>query len=129
MSKETTTRMVRCVDVVGQLRELLSKATPGPWHFSDHVGDGTTVALIGNTFIAGPPRMAVIDETHDCAAIVAAINALPALLAIAEAAEEACDDGPFVDDNCPMARLRTALSLLPNHQRSPATRQETPNEQ
>jgi hypothetical protein len=41
-------------------------------------------------------------------------DALPALLAIAEAADAACDDGPFIDDCSPMARLRAALSLRPN---------------
>jgi hypothetical protein len=98
--------------LVGQLRELLSKATPGPW--------------TGDRAKQGPGNAALI---------VAAINALPALLAIAEAAELLARES-FVDDfghwgvtDESYEALVRALSLLPNAQDHGAGAKETSNGQ
>ena len=104
--------------LVGQLRDLLDKATSGPWRKSHMEWDESGYVIIAG----GRDRIKVNWNggtwrkqcEADAELIATAINALPALLAIAEAAELACDDGPFVFDDCPMARLRAVLSLLPN---------------
>lgn len=67
------------------LRELLAAATPGPWqHFGDHLVWPSERGPAANDPIAG------VNEAHEeCAAlIVAAVNALPALLADLGAARE-----------------------------------------
>jgi len=100
---------------IANLRELRAKATPGQWRAGTPedtrvlatADNGRTITVCRHT--AASPQ-----ASDDRDLIVAAVNALPALLAIAEAAEAACDDGPFVDDACPMARLRTALSSPPS---------------
>jgi len=74
---------------VKKLRELLAKATPGPWqavndsqHHRAVVRAG--MAPIAEMWMVGQPEA----ERHATAALIAeAINALPELLAIAEARE------------------------------------------
>jgi hypothetical protein len=57
------------------LRELLVKATPGPWHLSIHTHGGDPLACDASNSIVGKMRS---HEDTEC--IVAAINALPELL-------------------------------------------------
>ena len=65
-----------------ELRRLLDAATPGPWRDEMMQGQGLTLTAI----IAGKPNpddLRVIGSTlahNDARAIVAAVNALPALL-------------------------------------------------
>ena len=67
---------------VAELRRLLDAATPGPWRDEMMQGQGLTLTAI----IAGKPNpddLRVIGSTlahNDARAIVAAVNALPALL-------------------------------------------------
>ena len=76
-----------------ELRELLAKATPGPWErltvegLKDHVGR---------------PRL---DETDDAALIVAAINALPALLDVVDTLADIVgrfENLPDIGPQCPL---------------------------
>jgi hypothetical protein len=122
--------------LVGQLRALLAKATPGPWEevcaaSRKHV---CILEVSGGTPPGGqysPPRRwkivgktrphAPTDQDANAAIIVAAVNALPALLAIAEAAAVVSlqRNGPYLmaDMDATLkaeSDLRTALSLLPN---------------
>lgn len=113
------------------LRELHEKATPGPWvaevddtpnrcagiagptQYDDYAYRGDIVVTDSGVY---PPRM------PDAALIVAARNALPALLAIAEAArgfdEWASDHGDTClkrdghECNCGLEQLRAALAMV-----------------
>lgn len=107
--------------LIEQLQELLSKATHGPWCCCTigHMGC-REIGYIGNIEIHSPssPFQRAKSE-HDARLLVAAVNALPALLAIAEAAAVISNqrngqyliadmDETLKDDN----NLRAALSLL-----------------
>jgi hypothetical protein len=59
--------------MVARLRELEAAATPGPWEVIDQI------------FFAGDDGLGEMDTQRDAALLVAARNALPQLLAIAEA--------------------------------------------
>lgn len=69
-------------EMQAELRRLLDAATPGPWRDEMMQGQGLTLTAI----IAGKPNpddLRVIGSTlahNDARAIVAAVNALPALL-------------------------------------------------
>ena len=69
-------------ETLAELRRLLDAATPGPWRDEMMQGQGLTLTAI----IAGKPNpddLRVIGSTlahNDARAIVAAVNALPALL-------------------------------------------------
>ena len=69
-------------ETLAELRRLLDAATPGPWRDEMMQGKGVTLTAI----IAGKPNpddLRVIGSTlahNDARAIVAAVNALPALL-------------------------------------------------
>jgi hypothetical protein len=83
-----------------ELRRLLSEATPGPWH----IGKDSLEDLVCS------PSGALIAETglripEDATLIAAAVNALPALLAVVEAAQE-------IDVSYSDARLLAALDAL-----------------
>ena len=66
-----------------ELRRLLSEATPGPWHINkDSLED--LVCSPSGTLIA-ETQLRIPD---DAALIAAAVNALPALLAVVEAAHD-----------------------------------------
>jgi len=74
-------------DVIRELRELLAKATPGPW-----VADYTNLYdredcqdLMTSSCCCGNGRM---KERHDASLIAATVNHLPQLLAAAEKAEQ-----------------------------------------
>ena len=80
MTDWTTCRVTP--EMQAELRRLLDAATPGPWRDEMMQGQGLTLTAI----IAGKPNpddLRVIGSTlahNDARAIVAAVNALPALL-------------------------------------------------
>jgi hypothetical protein len=110
--------------LVGQLRELLDKAPAGEWG-PQHNNYGTGVQIrqpdgFVNVFWWHCEH--IDDRTEDCRdLVVAAINALPALLAIAESAAVVSSqrNGPYLMADMDATQkaesdLRTALSLPPN---------------
>jgi hypothetical protein len=92
-------------DPIADLRDLLAAATPGPW-----------IVGVFHGCIFGPNYVAVADTVDghvaDAAIIVAAINALPALLDIAEAARAYLDTSPAQTGRVSEERLRVALARL-----------------
>lgn len=81
--------------MIAELRELLAAATPGPWRDSGHMGgvvsdDPTFAAEFKlrageDTFRAYDGALVLEScEARDRALIVAAVNALPQLLALAD---------------------------------------------
>ncbi len=78
------------MSMTARLREMMGRGTPGPWRAipcpewkngkSDIRNDDREWACFGEIAHAGP---------HDAELIVAAINALPALLKVVEAADKA----------------------------------------
>lgn len=102
--------------VVGQLRELAAKAAPTPW-----VNDGKSLRSLAAH--ATDDIVDYVYDLEDAELIVAAVNALPALLAVADAAGDVIESRyhPQYDMTekldameCATIDLRTALSLLPN---------------
>ena len=83
MTDWTTARVTP--EMQAELRRLLDAATPGPWRDEMMQGQGLTLTAI----IAGKPNpddLRVIGSMlahNDARAIVAAVNALPALLDVA----------------------------------------------
>ncbi len=126
MSKENVAASAPVHQLVGQLRELMAKATPGPLSIGEY-GDIKAPSILrheklsvgGVSIPCGSVRKNDISHANRDL-IVAAINALPALLAVAEAAEAilVCGDlhwhTPQADRSGREHDLRTALSLLPN---------------
>ncbi len=108
--------------LVVQLRELLSNATPGPWVADSPDMAARTIADVGHVDICSPSSPFVrASSENDAALIVAAVNTLFALLAIAEAAAvvTAQRNGPYLmaDMDATLkaeSDLRAALRLLPN---------------
>lgn len=107
--------------LIEQFQELISKATPGPWCCcsSGHM-ECREIGYIGHLEIhsTSSPFQRAKSE-HDARLLVAAVNALPALLAIAEAAAVVSDqrNGPYLmadmDETLKAeSNLRAALSLL-----------------
>jgi hypothetical protein len=86
------------------LRKLLEGATPGPWVADAELEEVSTPGglMIADVFGESGTRGATI------LLIAAAVNALPALLAVAEAAEAAINDAPCVGTRA----LRAALAEL-----------------
>jgi len=95
---------------VARLREMLTNATPGPWvatgqcidQYAEHP-DGTRLLSGGNAYMDDDYSM--FTDT-DCAIIVAAVNALPALLDVVEAATTM---GTYAGDRL---RIKAALARL-----------------
>ena len=81
------------LETLAELRRLLDAATPGPWRDEMMQGDGVTLTAI----IAGKPNpddLRVIGSTlahNDARVLIAAVNALPALLDAAELLAEVRD--------------------------------------
>jgi hypothetical protein len=101
---------------IQHLRDLLGKATPGPWQRGPaaHQIDGP-----GGLQIAATTSW---KNAADRELIVAAINAMPALLAIAEAANDVIESRYHIQFDlsekldaleCATIDLRSALALLP----------------
>ena len=69
-------------ETLAELRRLLDAATPGPWRDEMMQGDGVTLTAI----VAGKPNpddLRVVGSTlahNDARVLIAAVNALPALL-------------------------------------------------
>jgi hypothetical protein len=106
--------------LVGQLRDLLDRCGPLPWSVSPD--DPSEVCEIRNKH---DPREAdpLVAESlwhKDATLIVAAVNALPALLAIAEAADQWTRSSDYESREAHLSRLRRALRSLPNAQGQPA---------
>ena len=85
-------------ETLAELRRLLDAATPGPWRDEMMQGQGVTLTAI----IAGKPNpddLRVIGSTlahNDARVLIAAVNALPALLDAAAERDElaaAWDEG------------------------------------
>jgi len=83
---------------LNELRELMEKATPGPLFFDDqtqdvvsaHIPEGRSAAIAHVVAKVDPnERVRKCRWAADGQLIASAINALPALIAIAEAAQEA----------------------------------------
>jgi hypothetical protein len=114
MNNENHTKAAPVHQLVGQLRELLHKADSVPW-----VNDGKS--LRSALAHASDDIVDYVYDLENAELIVAAVNALPALLAIAEAAAivSAQRNGPYLmaDIDATLkaeSDLRAALSLLPN---------------
>lgn len=125
MNNETHKTAAPLHQVVGQHRELMAKGTQGRWHFSDlksGTGGIRTVDASGRTsceVIASDEYGYGPASSDDAMLITVAINTMPALLAIAEAAQALADKTGYpcegsADYHRRFADLRTALSLLPN---------------
>jgi hypothetical protein len=69
------------IETIARLRELRAKATAGEWWASPRVGYGIDLILSGDVLVGE-------FSPDDAAAIVAAMNSLPALLECAEALEQ-----------------------------------------
>jgi hypothetical protein len=124
VSKENVAASAPVHQLVGQLRELLSRCGGLPWSVSPD--DPAEVCEIRNKHdpTEADPLVAESLWHRDATLIVAAVNALTPLLAIAEAASDVIESRyhPQYDMaeklntlECATIDLRTALSLLPNN--------------
>ena len=107
-----------------ELRRVLAAATPGPWHTELETqarGKPWRVVASARSIICRVGRDDMPYVPADAALIAAAVNAAPALLAVADAAREleaatiALDayDGPsFSDISDPLARDDAARAAL-----------------
>ena len=82
------------MNAIENLRELMKKATPGPWKSKVYVGAPPAADIVaGKKWITGSPTC---DEAScdlgDAELIVAMHAALPRLLAVVEAAQLACQE-------------------------------------
>ena len=75
-----------------RLRATAEKATRGPWYTTDH--GGTAGHCVYSLAVSPEERFDLLDviKSEDAALIVAAVNSLPALLRVCEAAK-ALDTG------------------------------------
>lgn len=102
---------------IEELRRLEQAATPGPWSEFCESGDW----WVARKDAEGGPLESVCDsntniwaDQDDIELMIAARNALPALLRVAEAAREVCNDyAPTEGPQTPaFALLRAALAAL-----------------
>ena len=94
-----TARQSARQNTIDELRRLLAEATPGPWE-TDEFDPGTVTVLQSSPKTEALCVADLADGATDrpdanAALIVAAVNALPALLRVAEAAAVVCD--PMVE--------------------------------
>jgi hypothetical protein len=126
MNNENHTTAAPVHPLVGQLRELLAKVPPGAWGPQhNNYGTGVLIRQPGDFInVCWWDCESTYEHTEDCRdLIIAAVNALPALLNVVEAAEIAC--GIHADDREAdhwMGALMSALSSLPNAQESPGAK-------
>ncbi len=75
---------------IQRLRDLLAEATPGPWEASFDgymIGNSVSVKMTGANGEHITNRLVLSEQSRgDTALVAAAVNALPQLLAIADAA-------------------------------------------
>ena len=116
MTDWTTARVTP--EIQAELRRLLDAATPGPWRDEMMQGKGVTLTAI----IAGRPNpddLRVIGSTlahNDARVLIAAVNALPALLDAAAERDElagAWDEGKH-SEHAPACRLGDGDCTCPN---------------
>jgi hypothetical protein len=139
VSSENAMAHARVHRLVGQLRELLNRVTPGPWRVLP-CDNGFAIAggIVKYDRDDAGDTNGSIGSRANAEAIVAAVNAMDALLTIAEAAQAVADEqghlencraicGPpgeqWIEESrcdCPMPRLASALYLLPNAKVDPA---------
>jgi hypothetical protein len=85
---------------IERLRELMAKATPGPWKWDQGAYRDATKWLINDSdyvilsCISERGGDSVYPSNEDGELIVSAINHLPALLAVVEAAQAVMDEHP-----------------------------------
>ena len=102
-----------------RLRALLAEATPGPWDVDDIHPDHCAQSPWGHktvTFGPGSVALALMspEDQPTAALIVAAVNALPALLDVVEAARSLTGDDMAYRGSTSQtwAALRAALAKL-----------------
>jgi hypothetical protein len=103
--------------IVGQLRGLLAKVPQGAWGPQhNNYGVGVLIRQLDHFVNVCWWDCENTDEhTEDCRGlIVAAVNALPALLAIAEAADQWDRATDYESKEAHLSRLHRTLRLLPN---------------
>jgi hypothetical protein len=102
--------------VTARLRELLEKATHGPWYLQPDDGPH-----LGRIVCGGPDAtyicemqgsMRNVEVRADANLIAEGCNALPALLAVAEAAERAVAPLDSIEHNAALSVLRVRLEEL-----------------
>ena len=71
-----------------ELRRVLAAATPGPWSVVTEEESLLVVQPGADTYICDVGTRFIPDSQADAALIAAAVNAAPALLAVADAARE-----------------------------------------
>ena len=128
MTDWTTARVTP--ETLAELRRLLDAATPGPWRDEMMQGKGVTLTAI----IAGRPNpddLRVIGSTlahNDARVLIAAVNALPALLDAAAERDElaaAWDEGHQAGHEDARAVQSTYPEPTPNPYRAAATYEPT----
>jgi hypothetical protein len=97
---------------IAKAREAIARATPGKWKANLYLGGAYAIDRIApNGDVLA--RVAVVDgllaTPANARAIVLAVNALPALLAIAEAAAEE-HGGLHADPECPICAALARLA-------------------
>ena len=117
---------------IKSIRELEAAATPGPWDWEYGVSQRTAWGVVdrGNRYVLrfeGPQEIGIVpDPEPDMDVLLAARNALPALLAVAEAAaplsqantgdDMCCRDAVMSEGRehggCRWQALRDALAAL-----------------
>ena len=108
--------------LVGQLRELLARVPQGTWKPQrNNFGIGVIVDELDDDFtnVCFWMHDDVFDHTEACRdLIIEAMNALPNLLIVAEAASNVCSHSDSVDKEAAIAAdidfLQDALNLLHN---------------
>jgi hypothetical protein len=101
---------------IEQLRELMRKATPGPWKIAvcdTHLHRPGVSGLSCEKIRGDKSRIIETGPSQDANLIIAMRNHLPALLAVVESAQIL--DECFEEDQgkaCALANLRKALAAL-----------------
>lgn len=88
--------MTSATNALANLRCLLAAATPGPWRWywsQNRAFIESDTHTVVEVFDADPEVHGGIEHEADAALIAAAVNALPHLIAVAEAAQRLKDQG------------------------------------
>ena len=106
-----------------RIKDLLGRATPGPWSIKWEFnifgpGERLTANCGGTSSNRGDGEYAM--NIANTKLVAEAVNALPALLAVVEAAEKVahCRVPCVSDDGCPQCELRKALAALNTEQKT-----------
>jgi len=98
---------------ISELRALLAKATPAPWHHAKDGDDFYALFTDDDEYAFGCRDEG--DEEDNAELAAAAVNALPALLDVAEAAEEHSCNGW----NCSICAALAKMTIPNGTTRSP----------